>query len=144
MVTFDWSLRVNFTIFGIIIVDTWLAFKGCTSGSYERETQSPFYEFLAEELIDNTFDRIGTRRWPVLPITGVIQTVESPTCCTPTKRKRWTRNGNETPYTFQGRCIECGHKCTLVCSGCTPEGELKEEIFVCRTDFQSHIAIHHM
>jgi hypothetical protein len=45
------------SILGMGIVDTWLAFNGCTRAELNgREKQSKFYELLAKELIDNSFD----------------------------------------------------------------------------------------
>ena len=38
-------------LFGMLVVDTWLAFSVCTEAA---ETQKEFYTLLAEELIDNT------------------------------------------------------------------------------------------
>jgi hypothetical protein len=46
-------MRVNLTIFGMIVVDTWLAYSQCTG---TKENQKDFYTSLCEELIDNTFD----------------------------------------------------------------------------------------
>ena len=48
-----WDMRVNLTIFSMIVVDTWLVYSqatGCT------ELQSEFYVCLVEELIDNNID----------------------------------------------------------------------------------------
>jgi hypothetical protein len=42
------------------IVDTWLVYSECTQ---TEEDQGAFYEYLAAEMIDNTFDvgAVGTR-----------------------------------------------------------------------------------
>ncbi len=56
LVTHDWSMRVGMSLLGICIVDTWLAYKQCTGTD---EKQKEFYSKLAEELIDNNYDRIG-------------------------------------------------------------------------------------
>jgi hypothetical protein len=47
----DWLMRINMSILGMIIVDTWLAFDGCTrtNRDHGREKQSKFYELLAKE-----------------------------------------------------------------------------------------------
>jgi hypothetical protein len=54
--TLDWSMRVNRSLLGMCIVDTWYAYSQCTS---TREKQKIFYSFLAEELIDNNYDSVG-------------------------------------------------------------------------------------
>ena len=43
-------------LFGMLVVDTWLAFSVCTEAA---ETEKEFYSLLAEELIDNTYDDEG-------------------------------------------------------------------------------------
>jgi hypothetical protein len=57
----DWSLRVNFLILGMHIIDTWLAWKGlglCKEG----EVENVFYEYLAKDLIDNEYDSVARHR----------------------------------------------------------------------------------
>ena len=83
-------------LFGMTVVDSWLAFTGCTNAT---ETQSDFYTLLAEELIDNSYDdRLAAlrRRQPVIcadtsptlavgtgaPLAGVGSHI------TPTKRRK--------------------------------------------------------
>jgi hypothetical protein len=60
--TMDWRTQVNMSILlGMIIADTWLAFDGCTRTELnERKKQSKFYELLAKELTDNSFDQVRT------------------------------------------------------------------------------------
>jgi hypothetical protein len=54
--TLDWSMRVNTTLLGMCIVDTWYAYSQCTK---TKEKQKDFYSFLAKELIDNKYDSVG-------------------------------------------------------------------------------------
>ena len=49
--TKEWSRRVNMSIFGMLVVDAWLAFSACTEAD---ETQKEFYSLLSEELIDTS------------------------------------------------------------------------------------------
>jgi hypothetical protein len=58
--THDWSVRVNFTFLGIIVVDSWLLHTGAR-GPLQAMLQNEFYESLALELIDNNFDSVGLR-----------------------------------------------------------------------------------
>ena len=50
-----WIKRVNMSLLGICIVDTWLAYSQAAGSRY---TQNDFYMDLAEELIDNNYDRV--------------------------------------------------------------------------------------
>ena len=51
--TKKWDMRVNLTIFLMIVVDTWLVYSQVTGST---ELQSEFYVRLAEELIDNNIE----------------------------------------------------------------------------------------
>ena len=53
LVTKDWSKRLNISLLSICIVDTWFAYSGILES---HENQNDFYGYLAEELIDNTYD----------------------------------------------------------------------------------------
>ena len=53
-------MRVNLTIFSMIVADTWLVYSQATGST---ELQSEFYVCLPEELIDNNIDsRLQHRR----------------------------------------------------------------------------------
>ena len=89
------SQNVVMSILGLIIVDTWLAFDGCTrtmnDGQYGRkEKQSKLYELLAKELIDNSFNQVRTRagRADGPNNDDPDQLLLSPIHVTPTKRRR--------------------------------------------------------
>jgi hypothetical protein len=49
LVTTKWHKRVNLTIFSMILVDSYLVYKKCTTST---ESPDQFYHKLAEELID--------------------------------------------------------------------------------------------
>ena len=120
-------MRVNLTIFSMIVVDTWLVYSQATGST---ELQSEFYVRLAEELIDNNIDSQPQRRRnsgedgsdsndesPVMMCTGRVCAGVS--ChLTTTKRRHRTRDGVLTAQMLQGRCIECGKKTTYLCSAC--------------------------
>ncbi|KAI2501844.1 Transposase IS4 [Fragilaria crotonensis] len=134
--TKDWSVRVNLSIFAMIVVDTWLvynAFKNGTSSAQQQRKclQKEFYSLLAEELIDNSCDnrRTGTRRPRSSPNgtsyqEACIRAVESGcaragvlTHLTPVKRLK-NAHGEKTSFRYQGRCKECQKKTTWQCSDC--------------------------
>ena len=107
--TNDWSKRVNQSILGMIVVDTFLCYNQLVD---ESEKEGDFYLRLAEELIDNKYDSIQLRprnstaeQTPSIdaigkdgrPRSGIIIHI------TPTKRKR---KGSNTAL-HQGRCKIC-------------------------------------
>jgi len=60
LATHDWSMRVNLSLLGMCIVDSWLLYSAA-SGATAILTQKQFYEDLAAQLIDNTSDTVGFR-----------------------------------------------------------------------------------
>eukprot|EP00170_Pyropia_yezoensis_P002952 contig_12388_g2959 len=56
-VTQDWSMRINLSLLGICIVDSWMLYGGA-QGVAADLSQAQFYEDLAEQLIDNTYDSV--------------------------------------------------------------------------------------
>ena len=128
--TKDWSKRVNLSILGMCVVDSWFVYRGCTGS---QESQSDFYTALAEELIDNTFDQaINARRSSAGSTIQAGQSAVSPNGfaragvgphLTPTKRKRKNKDGDTLNYLHQGRCAVCSLKTTMVCSLCHDDAE---------------------
>ena len=127
-----WSKRFNLSVFSINVVDVWLVHQGITG---RAETQADFYNYLAEEMIDNTYDRFmiriaeGRRRNIVdshdktfdddNPL--FVRINGSPRCgislhMNPTKKRRNKRGGAETQYLIQGECKVFRKKTTHVCS----------------------------
>jgi hypothetical protein len=134
-VTHDWAKRVNLSIFGMCVVDAWLAFSQCTES---KETQKDFYSLLADELIDHNYDnqRGGGRGLArslqqndddASTVSELTTASGLPRCgvyshLTPTKRKRRKKDGTTTRRLLQGQqCMECGLKCTYLCSDCVDE-----------------------
>jgi hypothetical protein len=163
--TNDWSLRVNMTIFGMLVVDSWRMYSLLTYGSNvsdnNAESQKDFYGHLAAELIDNTYDQVGgtgARR-----SFGMDDTAEgSPAVChrtggpragvsahlTPTKRRIKDKEGCLTPNSFQGRCRVCKKKTTYQCSVCKDDPDIHDEGWICHTKkgqmcFPTHITQSH-
>ena len=143
---------MNLTIFGISVVDTWLAYVGCR-GAGNTETQNEFYALLAEEMIENTLDMgptAGRRSSGDLPdpiaasVTGGVGAH-----LTPTKRRRIDKQSKqETAYAYQGYCTICTgrksrHKTTFTCSLCRDNGAAKE-VFLCPTRCGRDCFLEHM
>jgi len=57
--THEWSQQVNISLLGVCIVDAWLLHSGARGAAALK--QSEFYENLAGDLIDNSFDSVGWR-----------------------------------------------------------------------------------
>ena len=115
--TADWSMRVNCSILGMIIVDSWLVYKGCRGVRLDM-TQTDFYIALSEELIDNDYDTgVATRKRMNAHESsamkhGVPRSGKGHHL-TLTKRRR-----KNSLAKLQGKCRLCTAKTTHVCSEC--------------------------
>ena len=156
--THEWDRRVNMSIFGMCIVDTWLAWSQCTGS---KETQSDFYINLAEEMIDNNYDRYrrsggtvrlnsGMQGSPSLYDKSGVPRAGVHAHLTPTKLKRKRKDGTLTNQCKQGYCGVCKRKTKYNCSQCIDESQHDEEklIWLCHTDtgrdcFTLHMQITH-
>jgi hypothetical protein len=144
--TQDWSVRVNHSLLGIVIVDSWLLYAGAR-GPLRSMKQRTFYETLALELIDNDFDSVGLRARTGGGVPGQL----TPTSgvgphATPTRKRKSDKGGREQASRAQRNCVICGVRTTKVCSSCR-EGRLGE-VFVCdsskgRVCFSSHARAEH-
>jgi len=145
--THDWSQRVNRSLLGICIVDSWLLHAGARGPASLK--QAAFYKDLASGLIDNTFDRTGVRARaasveadPLVPPPPVFG---SGVHLTPTSKRRHGPSGCARVALAQRRCRVCKVNTTsLICSGCRGPGGDRES-FVCgaktgRTCFATHFA----
>jgi hypothetical protein len=145
--THDWSVRVNFTLLGMIVVVSWLLHTGAM-GPLQTMLQNEFYESLALELIDNNFDSVGLR---ARTVQGSMDSVLTPSSilgphATPTKRRKKTRDGAEISLRAKKDCCECGKRTTKVFTQCRDESA--REVFVCdsskgRVCFSSHMRSKH-
>ena len=120
-------MRVNLTIFSMIVVDTWLVYSQVMGST---ELRSEFYVPLAEELIDNNIgSRLQCQRNSgedgsdsqdeshVMTFTGRVRAGIS-YHLTATKHHHRTWDEELTAQRLQGHCIECGKKTTYLCSAC--------------------------
>ena len=146
--THSWSMRVNITLLGMIMVDCWRVYDQLTPGLVNNEVQKEFYAELARELIDNDYDIVGsatkrkTRSNNIedsdddMPVINLV--TGQPRCgmsahLTPTKRRRSDREGNVLPYSLQGRCRICQKKTTFQCSWCVDDPHIDDEGWICMT-----------
>jgi hypothetical protein len=147
-----WSMRLNISILGIVIVDSWLAWRGC-KGSANGIQQREFYVALAEELIDYSFDHIGRRERqcvadePEAMVNGEPRSGLS-AHLTPTNLRRRRLSGEVLAGARQGKCRICGRKSTLICSECKDGDPHGPEPWLCATKkgrvcFPTHMALKH-
>lgn len=168
LVTNDWSLRVNLSIFAMIVVDTWRVYSGLTFnyeiGTNQGETQKEFYGRLAAELIDNRFDFVGRASGrgasssnnnnddddvfdsPAIDRNTGVARSGVDAHITPTKRRQKDKRGKEKPFALQGRCKICSEKTTYECSVCRDDHVVNA--WICHTKkgklcFPQHISKHH-
>ena len=154
--THNWGMRVNLSIFGMIVVDTWLAYSQCTGNT--KENQKYLYTALSEELIDNTYDMInGEGDW--MMVTGLLK---AQTCMNKRQgiheqaylhtshlqNEKTARDGSELPYSLQGRCNVCKKLTIYACSLCQDQNPNASEVWLCytktgRTCFATHITTFH-
>jgi hypothetical protein len=112
--TSSWSMRLNMSILGIVIFDSWMAWRGC-KGSANGIQQRKFYVALGEELINNSFDRIGHREHQCVADESEAMVKGEPrnglsAHLTPTKLKRRRLSGEVLAGARQGKCRICGRK----------------------------------
>ena len=142
------------------VLDVCLAYQCITRTA---DIQADFYNYLAEEMIDNTYDRFmmrraeGRRRTIVdsdddyvdndNPLFGRIN---GATICvisihvTSTKKSRKNRDGKDTQYLLQAKCKVFRNNMTHVRSDCADTYAVKNEMWVChyksnRSCFAQHL-----
>lgn len=150
--TKSWSNRVNMSIFGMIVVDSWLLYNGCVGGG--RLTQKEFYKALLMDLIDNAYGvGVRSRRSTSSSAEEAASVSTAGTSgrglhLTPTKRKLEQSSGGKTTF-LQARCRVCGKKTILRCSVCRGQPEIGDGRagFCCPTSgrpcFEHHMVEKH-
>ena len=126
--THDLSMRVVFSLLGMVIVDAWLLHTG-SRGPLQTMLQNEFYEQMALELVDNNYDAVGLRAHSSVDDGAAVLTSGLGPHATPTKKRKRKRNGTEASARAQKDCVVCGKRTTRVCSQCREESI--EEVFIC-------------
>ena len=147
--THDWSKRVNMSIFGMLVVDAYLMYRGCTQEE-SPQTMNEFIHKLADELIDW---RQTTRAQRTA---YHFHRLESPPSkkrsievvhLSPTKRMKPTASPRhrDSGKRVNSYCRECKtRRTTMLCSHCW-----NPEVPICDTNrrhecWVSHCDKHHM
>jgi hypothetical protein len=144
--TQDWSVRVNHSLLGIVIVDSWLLYAGAR-GPLRSMKQRRFYETLALKIIGNDFDSVGLRA----RTGGSMPGQPTPTSdigphVTRTRKRRRDKDGREQTLRAQRNCVICGVRTTKACS--SSQVGILGEVFVFdssrgRVCFSSHVRADH-
>ena len=147
LVTHDWSMRVNLSLLGMCIVDSLLLYSGAR-GAAAGHNQNKFYEDLAEQLIENTFETVGMRpRGDAGATAGEVEPVPLRygvgIHLTPTRKRRTGSSTKDGEHRAQRTCRVCHLPGTSwVCSGCRDSECV--EVFCCgprtgRSCFDKHM-----
>jgi hypothetical protein len=145
--THDWAKRVNLSIFGMIVVDTYIVHSKATGS---RQSQKSFYQDIATALIDNNYDRSVRRsrgepgdQDPTLStLTGVPRSGVY-AHLTPTKKRRKSK-GVYTKHREQGNCRVCKRRTTYICSVCEDDPANGPEPWLCHTERGNMCFSNHM
>ncbi len=106
--THDWSFRVSMSLLDICIVDSWLLFTGA-EGNRRHMNRRTFYEVLATQLVDNTYDKVNLRRRGSQEEEVSSSKVLSGIYLERTDQKSRKLDGTITPYASQS-CAEFAEK----------------------------------
>jgi len=147
LVTHDWSIRVNLSLLGMCIVDSLLLYSGAR-GAAAGLNQNEFYEDLAEQLIENTFETVGMRpRGDAGATAGEVEPVPLRygvgIHLTPTRKRRTGSSTKDWEHRAQRTCRVCDVPGTSwVCSGCRDSEFV--DVFYCgprtgRSCFDKHM-----
>lgn len=113
-------MRVNMSILGMCIVDTWMLYKGINEGSnYVKQTI--FYSVPSQPLTNNSYEYRGRRERQWVAEESVAFSNGKPTSGIDAhlrpKKERKTPKGKKTKFAVQDRCVLCKYNLTsFVCS----------------------------
>jgi len=151
-----WNRRVNMSLLGMCIVDSFLLAQGCQHRRWKKASE--FYEALAEGLIDNFYEQRALRKREARAMatnnnrppffcysTGDLSAEKQLCSLTPTKRHK---KGN-VKHRAQGRCMSCRTPTSTVCRQCQQfqVDPQKQQFWIFRKPgmkcMGDHILMHH-
>lgn len=137
-----WSRRVNMSLLGMMIVDSFLLAQGCQGGTRWR-TAADFFVVLSEQLIDNTFEQRALRKRQARAAasghgahisngdsTGGLDASKQLCAPTPTKRPKKCNPKHKA----QGKCMTCKALSCHVCRLCQQNqpDPWKKQYWICQ------------
>jgi Transposase IS4 len=127
--TKSWHKRVNLSIFGMIVVDSYLLHRECTGGCY---SQHVFYQLLIKDLLENGFavdvetrSRLAEKAKKLTSLVSAGRSAGWGLHITPTKRTVEDSVSSAKKFR-QSRCRPCDAKTIMVCSECRRDPEIGE------------------
>jgi hypothetical protein len=147
--TKSWDHRVNMSIFGMIVVDSWMLYKGCTGGKLLH--QSGYYKALMDDMIDFPLKTMPVTRGQSKTSEGEprkVGTAGRGLHLTPMKRKK-PADETYSERRRQSRCRNCNAKTIMVCNYCRDDPTIGEKAaaYCCPTTdrdcYSRHMAEHH-
>jgi hypothetical protein len=149
----EWSFRVNFSLLDMIVVDSWMVYRGAV-GDGHGLFQNDFYVQLTTKLLENSWDGSSLRERTSQremgeggadrPRSGLAAHL------IPTKRKRKNKAGETLPYALFSNCCECKRKKSrYLCSVCYDIDGFMCLVFLCnsstgRSCFEKHVQHTHL
>jgi len=131
-------MRVNLSLLGMCIVDSWLLYSGAC-GAAAKLNQNEFYEDVAEPPIESTFETVGLRpSGDAGAAAGDVESVplryEVGIHLTPTRTRRTWSSTTDKKQCAQRTCRVCHRPGTSwVCSGCRDSECVEVFCFVPKT-----------
>ena len=135
-----WSRRVNMSLLGMMIVDSFLLAQGC-QGVRRWGTASDFFVALSEQLIDNKYDQRALRKRQARAMasghgaheggaSGVLEASKQLCAPTPTKRPKKCNPKHKA----QGKCMTCKALSCHVCRLCqrNQPDPWKKQYWICQ------------
>lgn len=134
LVVRDWDQRMNLTVFGMAVTDSWLIFKMVTRSSM---VQKQYYRLLADALIDNPFRtpsaapstrsarRESSESGGSQDMLGSCGKSDQPHL-TPGKRIAPNHISSSNKKHVQKRCVTCKALTIRVCSECRLDPDIKD------------------
>jgi hypothetical protein len=149
--TREWWRRVSHSLFAMCVVDSYLLMVGCRGTKNTGfKTARHYFDKLAEELIDNTFETRNLRRREAraraaenplgIDRDEVLETHLQTIAPTPTKK----RKKNHCNRMAQGLCMVCRMSATHVCRECQryqPDTRARQ-YFICNKPGKVCMGIH--
>jgi Transposase IS4 len=147
-----WNRRVNMSLFGMTVVDSYDLAKGCQPRKWDARPSTDFFEALAQDLIDNKYEQRALRKRVARAAAAhgrVQQSLgedgllpASRQLCGPTPTKRFKKKNPN--HHDQGKCMVCKKTSHAVCRECQdlqPDPR-KKQYWICRKAGLECMGIH--
>jgi Transposase IS4 len=145
--TVRWEKRVNLGLFGMMVVDAYHLYAGIREGFTCLDSRG-YFTSLAEQLIDNDYDRMTLRRRreedhalekAIEEQGGILEPSKQRTAPTPTKRMKRMH----PTHRLQGNCMVCKKNTVHVCRECQQfSADGKKQYWICNKPGKQCMGVH--